>query len=50
MPDKGDYRGSNPSGSTANMSVMSTSRDSGQVGERRALVLLRDPQPWYAIA
>jgi hypothetical protein len=51
MTDKGDYHGSNPSDPGANMPVMSTSTDSGQVGERRALTLvpaLSAAQPWYA--
>jgi hypothetical protein len=30
------------------MSAMSTSHDSEQVGEGRALVLVPGPQPWYA--
>jgi hypothetical protein len=39
-----------PSGTTANMSAMSTIYESDQVGEGRALVLVPDRQPWYASA
>jgi len=46
--DKGDYHGCNPSGTTANMSVMSTIYESDQVGEGRPLALVPDPSPWYA--